>query len=66
MGVAGRGGGPLPRRRAAVGYRLADAGPHPNPGMAAEGRRLHRLEPDPVTASIVDRIFAVSGDDSSA
>ena len=26
--------------------------------MAAEGRRLHRLEPDPVTAPIVDRIFA--------
>jgi len=48
------------------GYRLADAGPHPNPGMAAEGRRLHRLEPDPLTAPIVDRIFAVSGDDSSA
>lgn len=38
-------------------YRLADAGPHPNPGKAADGRRLHRLEPDPVTAPIVQRIF---------
>jgi hypothetical protein len=38
-------------------YRLADAGLHPNPGKAAEGRRLHRLEPDPVTAPVVERIF---------
>ena len=52
--------------RPPYGHRLADAGPYPNPGMAAEGRRLHQLESDPVTASIVDRIFAVSGDDSSA
>jgi len=32
------------------GYQLADAGPHPNPGKAALGIRIHRLEPDPVTA----------------
>ncbi|WP_097319155.1 recombinase family protein [Paractinoplanes atraurantiacus] len=43
--------------RPPYGYRLADAGPHPNPGKAAEGRRLHRLEPDPVTAPVVARIF---------
>ncbi|MDI6105697.1 hypothetical protein QLQ12_44670 [Actinoplanes sp. NEAU-A12] len=36
--------------RPPYGYCLADAGPHPNPGKAAEGKRLHRLEPDPVTA----------------
>jgi hypothetical protein len=30
--------------RPPYGYRLADAGPHPNPGKAAEGRRLHRLD----------------------
>lgn len=44
--------------RPPYGYRLVDAGPHPNPGKAAEGRRLHKLEPDPATADIVRRIFA--------
>lgn len=43
--------------RPPYGYRLADAGPHPNPGKAAEGRRLHRLEPDPAAAPVVQRIF---------
>ena len=36
---------------------MADAGPHPNPSKAADGRRLHRLEPDPVTAPVVARIY---------
>ncbi|WP_084556233.1 recombinase family protein [Couchioplanes caeruleus] len=45
--------------RPPYGYRLADAGPHPNPGKAADGKRLHRLEPDPVTAPVVRRIFAM-------
>ncbi|WP_226930786.1 MULTISPECIES: recombinase family protein [Parafrankia] len=43
--------------RPPYGYRLADAGPHPNPAKAADGRRLHRLEPDPATAPVVVRIF---------
>lgn len=43
--------------RPPYGYRLADGGPHPNPGKAAIGIRIHRLEPDPVTAPIVVRIF---------
>jgi site-specific DNA recombinase len=43
--------------RPPYGYRLADAGPHPNPGKAAIGQRLHRLERDPVAAPIVLRIF---------
>lgn len=43
--------------RPPYGYRIADAGPHPNPGKAAEGKRLHRLEPDPVTEPVVRRIF---------
>jgi site-specific DNA recombinase len=43
--------------RPPYGYRLADAGPHPNPGKAAEGKRLHKLEPDPITAPVVERIF---------
>lgn len=43
--------------RPPYGYRLADAGPHPNPGKAAVGQRSHRLEPDPVTAPMVQRIY---------
>lgn len=43
--------------RPPYGYRLGDAGPHPNPGKAADGRRLHRLEPDPISGPIVARIF---------
>ena len=33
--------------RPPYGYRLADAGPHPDKAHAAWGRRAHRLEPDP-------------------
>ncbi|MEU4249002.1 recombinase family protein [Amycolatopsis sp. NPDC026612] len=44
--------------RPPYGYRLADAGPHPNPAKAAEGKRLHRLEPDPATAPVVQRIYS--------
>ncbi len=43
--------------RPPYGYRLADAGPHPNPGKAADGKRLHRLEPDPSTGPVVQRIY---------
>ena len=45
--------------RPPYGYRLVDAGPHPNPGKAADGKRLHKLEPDPTTAPVVSRIFAL-------
>jgi site-specific DNA recombinase len=44
--------------RPPYGYRVADAGPHPNRADAAYGRRLHRLEPDPATAPWVKWIFA--------
>ena len=44
--------------RPPYGYRLADAGPHPNSAKAADGKRLHKLEPDPDTAWVVKRIFA--------
>jgi site-specific DNA recombinase len=44
--------------RPPYGYQLVDAGPHPNPGKAAIGQRLHRLETDPVAAPVVLRIFA--------
>ncbi len=43
--------------RPPYGYRLGDAGPHPNPARAADGKRLHRLEPDPIAAPVVLRIF---------
>ena len=44
--------------RPPYGYQLVDAGPHPNPGKASVGQRLQRLEPDPITAPIVQRIFS--------
>jgi len=44
--------------RPPYGYVLADAGPHPNPGKAAIGQRLHVLDLDPAAAPVVQRIFA--------
>ena len=44
--------------RPPYGYRLTDAGPHPNKAHAAWGRRAHRLESDPVTAPVVRWMFA--------
>ena len=44
--------------RPPYGYRLGDAGPHPNKAHAAWGRRARRLEPDPETAHFVRWIFA--------
>src|SRR5258708_9003744 len=43
--------------RPPYGYRLADAGPHPNKAYAAWGRRARRLEPHPVTAPGVKWMF---------
>ena len=43
--------------RPPYGYQLVDAGPHPNPGKAAIGQRLHKLGPDPTAAPVVRRIF---------
>ena len=44
--------------RPPYGYRLGDAGPHPNKAHAAWGRRAHKLEPDPETAPVVRWMFA--------
>ena len=44
--------------RPPYGYRLGDAGPHPNKAHAAWGRRAHRLEPDPDTAPVVRWMFS--------
>jgi hypothetical protein len=43
--------------RPPYGYRIVDAGRHPNSAHAAWGRRLHRLAPDPQTAPWVQWIF---------
>ncbi|AYY15411.1 recombinase family protein [Actinobacteria bacterium YIM 96077] len=45
--------------RPPYGYQLVDAGEHPNPAKAALGQRLRRLEPDPVTATVVKEIFTM-------
>jgi site-specific DNA recombinase len=45
--------------RPPYGYTLADAGPHPNPAKAADGKRLHVLAlDDAAAAAVVRRIFA--------
>jgi site-specific DNA recombinase len=44
--------------RPPYGYRLGDAGPHPNKAHAAWGRRARKLEPDPETAHAVRWAFA--------
>ncbi|WP_297537899.1 recombinase family protein [Amycolatopsis sp.] len=43
--------------RPPYGYRLVDAGSHPNVAHAHWGRRLQRLDPDPVTAPEVRWMF---------
>jgi site-specific DNA recombinase len=43
--------------RPPYGYRLADAGEHPNAKKRALGQRLRCLEPDPVAGPVVTRIF---------
>ena len=44
--------------RPPYGYLIADAGPHPNPAKAADGKRLHKLDLDPEAAPVVRRIYA--------
>jgi site-specific DNA recombinase len=44
--------------RPPYGYRLVDAGPHPNAAHARWGRRLQRLDPDPQTAVHVTWMFS--------
>ncbi|KAA1430272.1 recombinase family protein [Mycolicibacter arupensis] len=48
--------------RPPYGYRLVDGGPHPNPAKASLGQRLHRLEPDPATSPVVERIYRMYAD----
>ncbi|MEU4448271.1 recombinase family protein [Actinosynnema sp. NPDC050801] len=44
--------------RPPCGYRLVDAGPHPNRALARRGVRVQRFAPDPSTASHVRWIFS--------
>jgi site-specific DNA recombinase len=44
--------------RPPYGYLLIDAGPHPNPAKAADGKRLHALAIDEPAAEVVRRIFS--------
>jgi site-specific DNA recombinase len=43
--------------RPPYGYMLIDAGPHPNPSKAADGKRLYVLARDESAATVVERIF---------
>ncbi|WP_205719238.1 recombinase family protein [Actinomadura geliboluensis] len=44
--------------RPPYGYELIDAGPHPNPAKAADGKRLRRLVSHPAYSLVVKWIFA--------
>jgi site-specific DNA recombinase len=44
--------------RPPYGYLIVDAGAHPNPAKAADGKRLHKLDIDPEAMPVVVRIFA--------
>ena len=58
MGAQAKDEGRFLGGRPPYGYLIADAGPHPNPGKAADGKRLHRLDLDPEAMPVVRRIFA--------
>ncbi|MEU4744043.1 recombinase family protein [Actinosynnema sp. NPDC023658] len=45
--------------RPPYGYRLVDAGPHPNRALARRGVRQQRLVPDPATSPVVQLIFSL-------
>ncbi|MFI6534794.1 hypothetical protein ACIBHY_20235 [Nonomuraea sp. NPDC050547] len=43
--------------RPPYGYRLVNCGPAPQPGQAADGERIHRLELDEFSAPVAARLF---------
>ena len=58
MQTMARAGGRYLGGRPPYGYRLVPMSAHPNAEKARIGATLNRLEPDPVTAPIVQRIFS--------
>ena len=58
MAAQAQGEGRFLGGRPPYGYLITDAGPHPNPAKAADGKRLHKLEIDPEAMPAVIRIFA--------
>jgi site-specific DNA recombinase len=58
MGAQAKDEGRFLGGRPPYGYLIADAGPHPNPAKAADGKRLHKLVLDPEAAPVVERIYA--------
>jgi site-specific DNA recombinase len=58
MQTMARAGGRYLGGRPPYGYRLVSTREHPNAEKARLGATLNRLEPDPTTAPIVQRIFA--------
>ena len=53
MGAQAKDEGRFLGGRPPYGYLIADAGPHPNPAKAADGKRLHKLDLDPEAAPVV-------------
>jgi site-specific DNA recombinase len=58
MGAQAKDEGRFLGGRPPYGYLIADAGTHPNPAKAADGKRLHKLVLDPEAAPVVERIYA--------
>ncbi|UGQ13531.1 recombinase family protein [Yinghuangia sp. ASG 101] len=58
MTVQARNQGRYLGGRPPYGYRLVDAGPHPNNADARRGVRLRKLDVDPTTGPVVTWIFA--------
>jgi len=61
MGAQAKDEGRFLGGRPPHGYLIADAGPHPNPAKAADGKRLHKLGIDPQAMLVVVRIFSELG-----
>ncbi|MGI5135497.1 recombinase family protein [Streptomyces sp. CA-106110] len=51
--------------RPPYGYWIVDTGPHPNPAKAAAGQGIHKLQPDPAAAPVVQRLFTMYVDGMS-
>ena len=61
MGAQAKDEGRFLGGRPPYGYLIADAGPHPNPAKAADGKRLHKLDIDPEAMPVVVRSFSEFG-----